>query len=286
LSKILPLFMKVKIHPLFWLVAVPAALTARFYELILLFLLVFIHEWGHALAASFFSWRVKAILILPFGGVVETDEFGSRPIRQEALVALAGPLQHLWLGGLFLVLHRFSLLSDADHALLQKYNWMIFFFNCLPVYPLDGGKIFYLAAALVSPFFTAFKRTLVSSFVILTILFAAMLFFAPYHFNGWVIALFLYAVLWRTWKNRNYIFLRFLLAKYTGADGAKIGREKGITAKASENMRAVLEKFHLGFRHTVIVKGNGEVLGTFGERELLEAFFTGPFRKTLKDMLK
>ena len=77
-----------------------AILTAHFIELSIFLFIVFIHELGHALAASFFSWRIKRISLLPFGGVAEMDEHGNRPLKEEAIVTLAGPLQHVWMMGL------------------------------------------------------------------------------------------------------------------------------------------------------------------------------------------
>ena len=32
---------------------------------------------------------------LPFGGVAEVDEHGNRPFREEFIVIISGPLQHL-----------------------------------------------------------------------------------------------------------------------------------------------------------------------------------------------
>ena len=79
-----------------------AIMTAHFFELTMFLIIVLIHELGHAFAASFYSWRIKRISLLPFGGVAEMDEHGNRPLKEEAIVTLAGPLQHVWMiGGLY-----------------------------------------------------------------------------------------------------------------------------------------------------------------------------------------
>lgn len=87
--------MPVRIHPLFWLIVCSAVWTGYFIEIITLFVLVLIHELGHAAAAGAFGWRVDSIELLPFGGVVKTDEWGTVPSREEMTVALAGPFQHI-----------------------------------------------------------------------------------------------------------------------------------------------------------------------------------------------
>ena len=79
-----------------------AIMTAHFFELTMFLMIVLIHELGHAFAASFYSWRIKRISLLPFGGVAEMDEHGNRPLKEEAIVTLAGPLQHVWMIGVAL----------------------------------------------------------------------------------------------------------------------------------------------------------------------------------------
>ncbi len=81
----------------FWVVALIAIMTAQFQTLLLLFWIVLWHELGHVVAAHMFSWRVKRILLLPFGGVAEMDEHGNRPFHEELIVTLAGPFQHIFI---------------------------------------------------------------------------------------------------------------------------------------------------------------------------------------------
>ena len=72
--------------------------TGYFVELITLFAIVFVHELGHVAAARGFGWNVLEVKLLPFGGVAEVEEAGSLPSKEEAIVAIAGPLQNLWMG--------------------------------------------------------------------------------------------------------------------------------------------------------------------------------------------
>lgn len=285
MNKYLILFNKIHIHPLFWLIAFTAIISARFFELLILFFIVFVHELGHGLAATYFSWRVKKIMLLPFGGMVETDEFGNRPLKEETFVVLAGPFQHILLGLIFAIFYHFSLISSEFYSTLINYNLMIFLFNCLPIYPLDGGKIIYLLTAKYFSFFTAFKWTLLVSLMILTFFFATMLVFFPFHLNSWVIALFLYASLYKTWQNRQYIFMRFLIGRYIDKNKNHF-RQKAIIAKKSDELMTILEQFQQGYVHTIIVKDREKFLCKLNEQEVLHSFFTNPFLQQIKDMLK
>ncbi len=146
MNKTINLFRLVHVHPLLWIVIALSIATAHFLEVVLLIGIIFIHEMGHAAAASFFSWRIKKITLLPFGGVAEMEEHGNRPLKEEAIVVLAGPLQHVWMVALAYVLFSLSLIPEDLYQLIYSYNLMIFLFNLFPVWPLDGGKLYFYAA--------------------------------------------------------------------------------------------------------------------------------------------
>ncbi|WKB36839.1 M50 family metallopeptidase [Terrilactibacillus sp. S3-3] len=98
------LFAKIKIHPVFWFVMAAGAITGHFWEIAIAFFIVLVHECGHGFAAYKFGWHIEQIQLLPFGGVAKVEHASDRPMREEWLVILAGPLQHLWLPLVFLFL--------------------------------------------------------------------------------------------------------------------------------------------------------------------------------------
>ncbi len=117
--------------------------------LILLFLCVILHEFGHILAARHFGIKTPEIVLLPIGGVSRLERIPEKP-REELLMALAGPAVTLAiaislilaLGGLpdprtlaerITVRGLFEQLAYANVTLL--------IFNLLPAFPLDGGRV-------------------------------------------------------------------------------------------------------------------------------------------------
>ena len=98
---------------------------------------VALHELGHSVVARAKGGYIHEIVLYPFGGAAKISNIPKRPV-DEIMVALAGPAVSLVLALLF---HRFELFR-----LLGYINGMLFFFNILPVFPMDGGRV--LRAAL------------------------------------------------------------------------------------------------------------------------------------------
>jgi Zn-dependent protease len=117
-------------------------------EYLALFLIVLIHEFGHALACRSVGGNANRIVLWPLGGVAYVDP----PPRPGATLwsIAAGPLVNVILVPVFSVVESLALSSglpsthrDAFLLLLTvgKINRWLLVFNILPIYPLDGGQI-------------------------------------------------------------------------------------------------------------------------------------------------
>jgi stage IV sporulation protein FB len=273
LNKFIQLLQQVYIHPLLWIVIAISIATAHFLEVCLLIGIIFVHEMGHAAAASFFSWRIKKITLLPFGGVAEMEEHGNRPLKEEAIVVLAGPLQHVWMVAFAYGLLIFGLISDGLYQLFLQYNIMIFVFNLFPVWPLDGGKLIFMLLSLKKSFPIAHRLTLMISFFSIGVFSILTLLGAPQQINVWIIVAFLLFSLYHEWKQRRYIFMRFLLERYYGKKD-DLHALVPIQANDQDLLIDVLEKFQRGCKHPIIVESNGKEKGMLDENELLHAYFS------------
>ncbi|KAB2338707.1 stage IV sporulation protein FB [Cytobacillus depressus] len=273
MNKMVGLIKYIYIHPLLWAVIALAIVTAHFIELSLFLLIIFVHEMGHAVAASFFSWRIKRIALLPFGGVAEMEEHGNRPLKEELIVILSGPLQHLWMIGVAFFLYKFSFLSEGMYELFIQYNLMVLLFNLLPIWPLDGGKLIFLLLSLYHAFPEAHRRVLQVSAVSVILFACLILTFSPINLNIWVVLAFLLFSLYHEWKQSRYIFMRFLLERYYGKSG-EVRHIKPIVVQEDEMVLHVLEKFQRGCKHPIIIEKDGKEKGSMDENELLHAYFT------------
>lgn len=123
-----------------------AAASAATYSLIFswqfglaLMLQLFVHEYGHVHAMKRTGMRVRGMYFIPMLGAmaVTEDEFTSR--RQQAYVALNGPL---W-GSAFTLLPAGLWLWTGHHQFATIAAWwaLLNLFNLLPITPLDGGRV-------------------------------------------------------------------------------------------------------------------------------------------------
>jgi len=161
----------VRVHPLFWLVALllgsrnpePTAVVSW---IAVLFVSILVHELGHAVAIRYFGWQPQ-IVLYGLGGLAVyhpgpwNARRGGEPLTQ-IIISAAGPLAGFALAALVI-----AILSATGHFMpfyfglrlgtgtvpiadprLADLTWDLLFvnifwglINLFPVYPLDGGKI-------------------------------------------------------------------------------------------------------------------------------------------------
>lgn len=130
-----------------------AAAVAGIGFILAVFGCVVLHELGHALVARRFGVPTRDITLLPIGGIARLQRMPEHP-GQELLVAIAGPLVNVVIGGaLALVLWAtgdLRLAAPGTVADITRGNFLfnlmwvnivLVGFNLLPAFPMDGGRV-------------------------------------------------------------------------------------------------------------------------------------------------
>jgi stage IV sporulation protein FB len=125
--------------------------------LLLVFCCVVLHELGHAAMARRFGVRTREIVLYPIGGIARLEAIP--PGQAELLIALAGPAVNI---GLALSLALVAIVADAplvwSGQLLEPadllpglfvLNLILFLFNLVPAFPMDGGRVLRAGLSLI-----------------------------------------------------------------------------------------------------------------------------------------
>lgn len=250
-----------------------AIFTARFKELLILFFIVFIHELGHAIAAAHYKWRIKQIQLLPFGGVAELDEHGNKPLKEELIVIIAGPIQHVWMLAAAYLLYKVGWMGEDFYHFFMWNNMIILCFNLLPIWPLDGGKIVLNILSYRFPFLQAHNIMMKISIACFSAVLGLQLFWNSKNVMMWTLLLFLVFSLFQEWKQRRYAFMRFLLERYYGKK-REIAKVTAITVEKETSLYHIFTQFRRGYKHSIIIQADHKNQYTLDENELLYAYFT------------
>lgn len=265
MNNVVQTFLKIRIHPLFWFTILIGILTANFLEIMLLFGIVLIHELGHALMASYYGWRINKIELLPFGGVADVDEYGNRLLKEEVMVLIAGPVQHIWMLLLCKYLFVLGILGEETYYFLLYNNLSILFFNLLPIFPLDGGKLLFTFLSLSLPFKKAHKVMIISSTFFLLLFIIVILVISPMNISIWCMVVFLFFSIWREWRQEKYIFMRFLIGRY---HHQQLLQSRRISVLKEDKLFAIFSLFQRGCRYEIMVEDR-----KIDEILLLHAYF-------------
>lgn len=130
-----------RLHPLFLIIGFWYGLKGELFLFLLSALVAAQHECAHAFAAAKLGYKLNAIVLMPYGAVIDGDLRGIS-LKDEIFVAVCGPLCNLCTALFFIAiwwLHP-TMYAFTDTACYS--SLAIALVNLLPAYPLDGGRIF------------------------------------------------------------------------------------------------------------------------------------------------
>ncbi len=174
---------------------------------IIIFIIVFAHEMGHVLVSKILKYEIENVTIYPFGGITKLYKEINVPLKNDFLLAIAGFLAQLIL---LIVINLINLNTHTYNTFIE-YNTLIFLFNLLPIYPLDG---FFILETLLNKIFSFKKSYNLSTILSILILITFILVFAKVNANYLVMTSFLIYKIVDRYKTRNLILNKFYLERY------------------------------------------------------------------------
>jgi len=108
------------------------------------FMSVLIHEFAHMVVANSYGVKMKGVTLSLIGGVLILES-NRTPAWSSIFISIAGPMASFVIALAFLDLSRLPVVQELGLAWalreLATINLLLSFFNLLPVFPMDGGRI-------------------------------------------------------------------------------------------------------------------------------------------------
>ena len=255
---------------------------------LVVFTCVVLHEFGHALTARHFGVNTRNITLYPIGGVASLERMPEEP-KQEFLITLAGPLVnlaivllagtvHLLLAGLRFVEDPFEggpmLLTLSSFLIVV--NAMLFLFNLIPAFPMDGGRILRSLLAMAMP------RTRATRIAANIGRLFALGFMAYGLFNGqpFLVLIGVFVLLAASGEAR----LVSTQAALHGIPASRVMRTLFWRMDAGATVQQAVDELLAGGDKDLIVQDRGAYVGVLHESDLMKALQEGRAQARLSDL--
>lgn len=206
--------MQVKINLKVFLFLLIFLITRQIKIYALLMLLALIHELGHVIAGIILGFKPESISIIPTGFSVKFKsdcknynkkiKNGNMLALKKGIIAFAGPLVNLIIMAISIIYYKITGISEIANIsieLLMYSNLLIFIFNMLSIYPLDGGRILKEIVHIKYGLYTAYVITNKISNIVVIILTVCASFAVLEHKNIAILVIIIY--LWILVINEN-----------------------------------------------------------------------------------
>ena len=242
---------------------------------------VTIHEAAHVICAALFNIKTKKIIVTPIGEKAVMCDMEKASSFQKFLIFICGPAVNL-------ILAAFSCLFAGEFFVFMKnVNLSLAFFNLLPVYPLDGGRIFSV--------FLNMRCGILYSNRILTKLSAAVscififvgivqLVLFPYNISLLCIGVYLLKINKKEYLNMTFEFYRFIMNR--NDISKKAVPVKFFSIDKGLELKKVLMTFCRDYYNIFYVYDMGKIKWKITEGDVIEYIQTKGINGTVLDAAK
>ncbi len=201
--------MKYKLHPLFVLYLIFLIIIGQFESIFVYLLVVTLHEMSHSFVAHKLGYKLDKLLLMPYGVCLNYKTNSFLP-KDEILIAISGPLINLLFAISTIALWWIFPIAQIYTQLFCYANIVMFVFNLLPCYPLDGGRV--LAGIITKKYNRklAIKITIIFNILICIVFiltFISGIFFGIINTNILIICVFLFLGILEPQKSTSYGYI-------------------------------------------------------------------------------
>ena len=232
---------KYKIHPLFLLYLFFLIFFGQFESIFVYFFVVCIHEFAHNFVAKKLGYKLQKMTLMPYGVCLNynTNYFTA---NDEILIAISGPLVNFLLSTICFALWWIFPIVTTFTQIFCYANVVIFVFNLLPCYPLDGGRVLCGILSKHNDRKLAIKICVVLNIcisIVMVLAFCFGLFFGVINTNLLIVALFLFVGILEPQKSTSYNYLSISTNRKKDLSGRQI---KFTFVRSNEKIYKVISK--------------------------------------------
>lgn len=280
---------KIKLNLLFLVVILIFGYFQLLDKAAITFSSAFLHELTHVAVAKGNGIGIDEVELLPFGGVAKYNDLLELDPKVEIKTAMAGPLCNLFLAAVMVICLRYSFFNVGWGLFFIRTNLIIAFFNLLPAFPLDGGRVFRAFKTRQLGFRQATKLTLrLSRYLAVGVGILALIGLWLGYFNIMllIIAFFIYTSTFKESRNNIYILMRYLNQKKRRLKERKILRNEELVVIETTKIKEIIEKFKPKCFHTIMVVDNDlNIIATLTEEEIITALLELGINSQIKDLI-
>lgn len=203
---------KVEFHYTYIIMALGLVLTGHFINLLIFTSLILVHECGHIITSIKYRYKIKKIIIYPYGGITKFDTIVNTKIENDLLVSISGIIFQSVFFYIIYILYKQNIIREYTYNLFFTYHNSMFIFNILPIIPLDGSKIINLIFSKYLNFNISNNLTVVVSFVTLSVLLISNIY--ENNYSMVMVVFVLLQNIWNYYKKIDYIYNKFILERY------------------------------------------------------------------------
>ena len=277
---------KIKFHPLFFVFIFILILSKNFFSVISFLIAVFLHELGHGLIADFLGYKLNQITFLPFGASISGKENVFYSTKHEIIVAVCGPLVNLFL---LILCYALFWCFPSIYCYLDIFyyaNLVLFIFNFLPIFPLDGGRVLFAILKNKHDIKKAYKIIKIVGVVLSLCLFSLFVISSFFEINytlGVTSIFLLFGIFFE--DNSSYYITNFNFTNKTkklscGIDGNLL------IFNTNVKLYKILRKLNK-FKYNVvcIVNCDGEIIKSFTEEEIYNFLMLSSLDAKINDFI-